>query len=213
MNSASRKLLTIGSEQLEAYYDPSPLDGYNYSIEVNLGKPRPGDTRYFPRKLADVAASEFPDSCDLNFESVPSSFRHIHFLNVRKKNGLCNISATVSLCFSNWDLPESLSSFVDRYSKSLIGTDFFTSISAQRSDYGFDLICTASADGSDDLFSDIEAIESKLESVYRNSLIPDQSAPTKTYGEERRHWWIRYVIVPILCSGSVAGVLAYYLFD
>ena len=203
--------VAIGKAHLEAIYDATPLDGYTHTIQVDSNLVGASDKKFYPRQLSGICGRDFPDRCELIFSSFKSGFRNIYYMRIHKLRGICNVSLTVSFDFSKWDLPESLGSFVDRFTAAVLKDSLFCGAVSSKCDYGFDIDCSVPINDFEDVFSKISEAEAKLESLYRKHLVPAADLTSVKYGEERMHWWIRYVFVPIICSSTIAAVIARYL--
>lgn len=205
------KLELVG-EVLDAYFSEEPPDGYNYTIEVDGSSTRSKGSRqsFYARKLSGLSASDFPDQTDLSIEGYRSGFKYISMAWVRKKQGVAKIQYAVHMDFANWDLPESLASFLDRFCKAIEDTGQVSDYERERSEYGYDLYITVDLKLEDDIYKRMCGIEDILESIYRRELVP-ATAKTEKYGDDRFHWWIRYVLVPLVCSGGIAAILVKYL--
>ncbi|NEZ02537.1 hypothetical protein G4Y73_00065 [Wenzhouxiangella sp. XN201] len=206
-----RRPIQIGESILEAYFSNEPIDGFPLTVETHSNHARKVGQKFYPRQLQGLRGEQFPEGVDLAIYEAKRGFRYVNAIWVKKLAGQCEISNSISLDFHSWDLPESLGSFIDRYVDALQSSELAIRVSSSKTEYGFDLISTIDVPGTSDIYSRLEQLESTQESLYRKELIPPTGGPIQKYGEERRHWWIRYVIVPLVGSGAVAAVLANYL--
>lgn len=126
---------------------------------------------------------------------------------VQKKSGKCQLKHVLDFNYFDWDMPESLGSFLDRYKEKIKEIPNFISVRKERSDYGYSIDFISSVDALEDIYYQIRNIEDSLESLYRENLTIPAHAETKKYGEDRIHWWIRYVIVPLIGSSTIAAAL------
>jgi hypothetical protein len=200
----------IGNKELEATHDKAAADGYLYSVEASGNPKERHMQQVFPRMMAGITGSTFPDSCELFIYDVRSGFGKICMIYVHKLRSICKTKLTVSFNFMNWDLPESLGSFVDRYITGLRDSFPISEITSSRSEYGYDVDLSILIGNNEDIYRSIMSMEGALESKYRKLLVPPSESTTK-YGESRLHWWIRYVIIPLACSGTIAAVIGKYL--
>lgn len=204
--------IKIGEYALEAHYDENPRDGFRYSIDTN-GNPREKQgQKFYPHFLKGLNGGSFPDSVDLNIYDAKRKFRHIDSIWVRKLDGKCSIKNSMSFYYSDWELPESISQFVDRYIAALREQRNIEKVTFSKDEYGYNIFCAVSVSGSENIYSSIESLEENQEFLYRKLLIKPDTKSSEKYGEGRLHWWIRYVIVPLIGSGTIAAVLAKYFF-
>lgn len=209
---ALMKKIEIGQYELEANYDEIPRDGFRYTIStIGNSRDKQGQ-KFYPHHLKGMHSGSFPDSVDLIIYNAKAEFRHIDSIWVRKLDGKCSIMNSISLSYSDWELPDSLSNFVDRYVKALREEINIAEVTFSKDEYGYSIYCTVNISESGDIYSSIEKLEETQEFLYRKSLVKPDTKTSEKYGEERWHWWIRYVIVPLIGSGTIAAVLANYLF-
>lgn len=206
------KEVEIGEHKLEAHYDESPRDGFRYSIDAIGNSHDKRGQKFYPHFMKGINGSSFPDSVDLHVYDVKRKFRHIDSIWVRKVDGRCSIMNSMSLYYPDWELPESISNFVDRYVKALRKQCDIAEVEFSKDEYGYNIFCTVNISESEDIYSGIEKLEEAQEFLYRKLLIKPDKKVSEKYGEGRLHWWIRYVIVPLIGSGTIAAILANYLF-
>ena len=205
-----KRIVEINGNLLVAFYDEAPSDDCVYSIETTSNSGNKYGQHFFPRKLSGLSGDDFPSSTSLAIYDLKSGFKFLDMLYVRRCGEDTSLELLGSIDFHSWDLPESLGTFIDRYVAKLRESELVHSVSATREDYGYFIKCAAPV-GSEDLFSKFSELEGIMESTYRNYLLPAESNPPQAYGDGRLHWWIRYVIVPLVGSGAVAAVFARYL--
>lgn len=204
--------IQLAGVKLEAYYSEEPLDGYNYTIETNggAGQHKGSMQSFYARRLGGVSASDFPDHTELSIYEYKSGFKYISMVYIRKKRGVAELGYVMHIDFANWDLPESLAIFFDRFCKAIEANGLFSDIVREQTEYGYDLCINVELGPDDDIYGRMRGAEDVLDSLYRRELVPDKASMHK-YGEDRFHWWIRYVLVPLVCSGGIAAVLVKYL--
>jgi hypothetical protein len=200
----------IGKEEVEAIHDEAAADGYVYTVEASGNPKEKRMQQVFPRMLSGVTGDTFPDNCDLYIYDARSGFGKICMIYVHKLQTLCRAQLVVSFNYMDWDLSEALGSFVDRYVAGIRHAYPASEVSTSKSEYGYDVSWSLPIQADEDIHRIIMSMEELLESKYRKLLIPPKENATQ-YGEGRLHWWIRYVVIPLACSGTIAAVIGKYL--
>jgi len=206
----SQKTFQIGVRDLEAYIHDPPINGVRYSIEASGNQRQKSQQQLHPVQFLDTTFDQLPDALSVSIYEVQTSFQPIDMVYVSKTTKYA-VSVLMSFSFSTWEMPESLGKFVERYVKGLHEAANIVEASCDKSEYGFDVFCEASPASSEKIYRIIQELEVTAASVYRETIIPPVATQKKTASEAHWQWWIRYVLVPIVCSGSVAAVLAKYL--
>ncbi len=197
--------IKIAQQELDAHYDEQCTYGYMYTVEASGNPSSKYMQKFFPGRLSGVNCSALQDKLDLCIYDLKTGFRHIESMWVRKREGKCHIQNSISFEYTNWDLPESLSSFIDRYASGLKESGQITEVRADKNEYGYYVMSTVELTETDDICKKVDSLEELQESIYRKTIIKPQNIQVTKYGEERRHWWIRYVIVPLIGSGAIAA--------
>jgi hypothetical protein len=153
---------------------------------------------------------QFPDSLELSIYQPQLQFHPIDMIYV-SKSSIASIRIMMSFYFSTWEMPESLGSFVERYAKAISQRPEILDASSEKNDVGYGVYCEIQPGWSKDIYRCIQELENTVLSLYRQQIVPPTAQAKEKYGEERLHWWIRYVIVPVVCSGGIAAILVKYL--
>lgn len=209
--ASEKKKLRIGDCEVEAWHSSDPGDGYEYSIDVRSYSEESMYPQFHLMRLRRVRPKELPDSCHIIFQSPKSEFKRVNFVEFKSNKGVYELEIILCIDYRDWEMRESVASFVDRFCdavrKSI--TDEVTPI---RTEYGYFIHCPFNISETKDIYEFYSEKERELERVYRNSLAFNPTeVVSKKYGEDRLHWWVRYVIVPLAGSGAIATVLAKYL--
>ena len=211
MQRSERQTVQIGTNELEASVSENPIDGFRFTVEANGDPKLKIPQLFYPTQLTGVKAEQFPDSLDLHIYNVSSGFRFIDMVSVTKLEGNCFFKNWISFGFQNWDLGESLGSFIDRYADALRNSSLKVKVETYKDEYGYSMISTIPVAPEESIYDRMSKLEELQETTYRKQLLPSKTEESKKYGEERIHWWIRYVIVPLVCSGAAATVIGAYL--
>lgn len=212
MRKFERRIIQIGSKELECNFDENPDDGFHTWLDA-VGDPAVKHAqKFYPANFQGISGEQFPDSVWFSIYNLKRGFRFIDSIVVKKLNGKCTLVNSMSIDFQFWDLEESLGSFIDRYADALRNSPLGVKVETEKTEYGYYLTSTIPVAPGDGIYSRLIKLEELQESTYRKQLVPVKSHASNRYGEERIHWWIRYVIVPLLGSSAVAAVLGAYLF-
>lgn len=204
--SVHQATIRIGRRDLKAYEDDPLLDGVRYTIEANGNQRRKNEQHLHPIQFTGTTFDKLPDALEVLIYEVQTSFQPISMLSVSKA-AENRIRFLMSFSFSTWEMPESLGIFVERYVSGLNASPEVAEATFSKGEYGFEVTCEARPSGDIDIFGVIQRLEVTAASVYRDTIIPP-SEPTAKVVEVPWQWWLRYVIVPVVCSGGVAAVLA-----
>lgn len=207
----NKEIIKIGLKELAAYVERDAVDAYKFSIETSGNKREKYAQTFYPISLGEETGESFPNDTELSIYNVESDFRVINTIWIKKKNGVCKISLNINVCYSNWGLHESLGYFIDRYKAALTKTKLFEEVTSSKEEYGYYLECVSTVENDASIYRSYSKIESSLESTYRNTLILTQEKSVSSFSEGRLHWWVRYVAVPLVGSGTIAAVIAKYL--
>lgn len=208
---SERKKIKIGDCEVEAWYSPESSDGYKYYIDVDPFSEERAFQQFHLMRLRRISKKELPDSCHIVFQSPKSEFKRVNFVEIKLNKGVCELEIILCIDYRDWEMKESVASFVDRFCDSVkkITIDAATPV---RTEYGYFIHCKFNITEAKDIYEYYSEKESELERVYRATLASDAvDVAAQKYGEDRLHWWIRYVIVPLAGSGAIATVLAKYL--
>lgn len=206
-------VVKIGPYEVEGWESDDDL-AYRYVIDAS-GEPNSSwSQKFYATYLKRVSERDLPDALSLTIQNPNQDFKKLNFIEIRKKGN--NTNFTFILCFDYvlWDMKESLPSFVDRFID-VLRKNLGTEVKPVKTEYGYFVEVTFSLTGVDDVFTFYTKYEHEIDRLYRGSLIREGKLEksASSYGEDRFHWWIRYVIVPLACSGTVAAVLAKYLLN
>ncbi len=210
MGSETKKL-QIGDCEVEAWYSPESGNGYKYNIHVDPFSEDKVLQQFHLMRLHGVSPKELPDSCHIVFQSPKSEFKRVNFVEFKLNKGVCELEIILCIDYRDWEMKESVASFVDRFCDSVkkTATDAATAV---KTEYGYFIHCKFNISEAKDIYEYYSEKENALERVYRATLASDTvDVAAKKYGEDILHWWIRYVIVPLAGSGAIATVLAKYL--
>lgn len=208
-----RTTLEIGAYPIEVWrYDP-PLDNIVYSAELAADPRAPEQYRFFISYLKGVGCRDLPDNLSLRIACSHSPFRRINMVQLQKrqKRG-CMLKVVLDFDYQNWEMAESIGSFVSRYVET-INQELNTYAVSEKSENGYLIECTFSDANIPDILKWYSNCENALERIFQREIInpPDAKNEKKSYGEEKYHWWLRYVLVPLVASGAIAAVLAGYI--
>lgn len=208
---SERKKLKIGDCEVEAWYSSESGDGYEYSIDVSSCSEESLYRQFHLMCLRKVSPKELPGSCHIVFQSPKTEFKRVNFVEFKSNEGAYELEIILCIDYRDWEMKESVACFVDRFcdaiKKSITGD-----VTPVRTEYGYFIHCPFNVSEIKDIYEFYSEKESELERVYRNTLASDSTeVVSHKYGEDRLHWWVRYVIVPLAGSGAIATVLAKYL--
>lgn len=210
MGSEKKKLL-IGGYEVDAWYSSELYNGYAYLIDIS---PCPEENLYqhfHLMRLRGISPKELPDSCHIIFQSPKSEFKRVSFVEIKSNKGLYELEIILCIDYRDWEMKESVPSFVDRYCDTLKKSVTQT-ITPVRTEYGYYVHCIFNISEVKDIYEFYSEKESEIERTYRNTLATDSTeVDSHKYGDDRLHWWVRYVFVPLAGSGAIATILVKYL--
>ncbi|GGD04552.1 hypothetical protein GCM10007418_24530 [Halopseudomonas salina] len=114
-----KRTLQIGGIEVEAWYSSEPPDGYMYSIDIAPQSEEKLYKKFHLMRLRNVSPTELPESCSIVFQSPRSEFKRVDFVKINKKQGRCELEIILCIDFRDWEMKESVPSFVDRYCDAL----------------------------------------------------------------------------------------------
>jgi len=199
---------------------------YRYVIEVLANE----DTRvgqYFPtHELRKASPADFPNDFYFATSGIGSRrtlFRNLYGLTITKKLDVTRLCIQINFEHWDWHLPENLHHFAERLVQTLKkSSDAQIEASFERDDVGLTFLASVIAPSNQDLYSTFLQLASDTLKAYRSTLAqgynvpPESSSPpsaeiktplpslSDTHGTR---WWIRYVVVPVVGSGTFAVVI------
>lgn len=207
----STKIIKIGNREVEAGYFPNKEFGYEYSVEIDTFDKIGFNKGFGLRSLRNVDCHNLPSSCYISFYETRSEFKKITRVEIITENNQCHLRILLGLYYQDWDMKESLPSFVDRYCDA-VKKSITHNVTLEKTDLGFFILCRFDILEVKDIYLFYSEKEVELERLYRTTLVKDSNEITPhAYGSGKIHWWIRYVFVPLAGSGAIATVLAKYL--
>lgn len=207
-----KRKIQIGTHSIETWFDEDAGDGFKYYAELHGNPSLPCGEKFYITFFNNVGCDEIPDSTHLVISLTKSEFKRINFVILKKKMAVCELGITLRIDYLEWEMSESVGKFVYRFVDSIkkeLGFD----ANPVKTEYGYFIECWSRKANVPDIFSWYSDMGHSLEKIYQRELVnPTVLATVKQkYGDGRLHWWIRYVVVPLIGSGTVAAVIAKYL--
>lgn len=206
-----RKKLKIGDCEVEAWHSSDSSDGYEYLINIGPYSEESIYGQFNLMYLRRIIPKELPDSSHIVFQSPKSEFKRVNFVEFKSKKGVYKLEIILCIDYRDWEMKESVASFVDRF-RNAVKKSITDAVIPVRTEYGYFIHCQFNISEAKDIYEFYSEKESELERMYRATLASNLSeVVSQKYGEDRLHWWVRYVIVPLAGSGAIATVLAKHL--
>lgn len=209
---SEKRRISIGAHSIEAWYDEHSEDGFRYFAALNGNPSFPNEGKFYLTFLNSVSCDDMPDLTHLVISYSKSEFRKVNFVVIKKVGAVCELGITLALNYQEWEAAESVGKFVYRFLDSIKNELGFDANPIKTED-GYFVECWSKKVNVSDIYSWYSNMEHSLEKVYQRELNnPPRLFPdTPKYGEGRLHWWVRYVFVPLIGSGTIAAIIAKYL--
>nr|WP_294841133.1 hypothetical protein [uncultured Methylotenera sp.] len=210
------KEIRIGERVLSYHQHTPPLnDNTIYSIDASANSSDTHTQKLYPYDFNGIKPTDFPNGLSISLTISQSEFSNVCFFLVSKMNDQAEISIIVDLLFKEWHLPISLSHFTEIYKSALF--EVVTNISdveIELTDVGYFVIAKTKVLTNSTIGSAYIKLSKEVLFAYRKSLASltniDKpyknlsSTPTDNIG---LRWWIRYVVVPIIGSGTFVAAI------
>lgn len=200
------------------YCDP-PLEGkYRYLMDGTSDERDKICQHVFVHEFRNIFPTDLPNGFSLTIEQPRSDFRQINSVNIKKLDDLSKLVVTLYFSFSDWHLPLNLSHFAEAYCSSLReNVENETDTYVEPDNLGVYVCCGVSVSSTTSFFSAYRKAEAQILATYRTCLA-DVYKPAASLKKDTKQvpsvdvsgakWWVKYVIVPVLGSGSVAAIAA-----
>jgi hypothetical protein len=208
----------VGDKVLSGHFCDPPLNGkYRYVTDGTSDERDRIGQHLFIHDFRDVRPVDLPNGISINIQNPKSEFRQVNFAEIKKVNDQSEL--TVILCFDyvDWHLPLNLQHFAERYSNALLRQmDSAMRCHIDQTEVGLFINCSIAVAPEMNFLSAYRRADAQILSIYRKCLAdiynqqhqPKEVAPTQAEENTGSKWWFRYVIVPVIGSGTVAAVAA-----
>lgn len=203
-----KRIIQIGAHSIEAWYNEHSEDGFRYFAELDGNPTWPNEGKFYVTFFNGVGCAAIPDSTHLVILYTGSQFRKVNFVIFKKAEFECELGITLALNYQDWEMAESVSKFVYRFADS-IRSELGFDVKPLKTEYGYFVECWSRKTNVTDIFSWYSDMEHSIERIYQRELVNPSvlSQAGQKYGEGRIHWWMRYVVVPLIGSGTIAAVI------
>ncbi|MDT8383445.1 MAG: hypothetical protein RRB22_03435 [Gammaproteobacteria bacterium] len=207
-------IIHIGNYPIKVWHNDPLVDGYEYYGELSTGQRTPKEYRCNLSYFSGVSCIDLPDRLHLWITHNGSEFKRVNFVRITKLSNQCKLVITLNIDYARWELEESVSSFVFRF-VDFIKNELNVEITADKTDVGYCIDVPFYGSKVDDIYNWYSTCEHTVEKFYQKCLVSPtgNNSESVKYGEDRLHWWVRYVFVPLIGSGTIAAVLAKYIFQ
>lgn len=208
----------VGDKLLSGHSCDPPLDGkYRYAMEGTSNERDRIVQHLFIHDFREVRPVDLPNGVSIHISNPKSEFRQVNFAEIKKINDQSEL--TIILCFDyvDWHLPLNLQHFAERYSGTLLRqVDSAIRCDIDQTEVGLFINCSIVVAPETNFLSAYRKADAQILAIYRKCLadIYTQQHPTKEIvttqakDNDGSKWWFRYVIVPIIGSGTVAAIAA-----
>jgi hypothetical protein len=209
----------LGSNEFIAQcLDAARADGMRYVIEVTADSRQQHGQHLTPHGLREIRPKDLPNGFYLSMERLDAThffFRNIHFLTIFKKDDRLKLEIMISFDHADWHLPVSLAVFSDQYVAALCENSAVAS--GVQSEYGVDVTYSFIVAPDEDLYLAFQQGAGACLRKYRECIASGYGgtaqkvhrvASSLSTDLDGHRWWIRYVVVPIVGSGTFAAVVA-----
>lgn len=212
------KNIRIGDTVVSAFYHKPPLGNIVYSVESTSNHREKALQYLSVYNFQQITPVALPNGIAISISNPGSEFPYVVSADIVKADDKVKVTLVMDLLYRDWHLPFNLVHFVEQYEDKLRTTvTNFLGTQNIKMEASFIISCTVSVDTTKTILDAYNQLDRELQKIYRKCL-SDITAPVHFEGskaipsdETGFKWWIKYVIVPIVGSGTFAGVLALLL--
>lgn len=176
----------------------SPHSGYRNVVEL--------------RDLRNVCPSQFPSDFYFAIWNVKGEFRRASGVKFERAGDRASIDYYFDFAYEAWEHAINLGEFADNMCSALRDELSIAGEISRSEDQGI-IYVTVTVEMP--LENDCPSEFGKVAEIYRACLAELRADSYRSaltdLGEPEYKWWLRYVLVPILCSGALAGIVGWYL--
>jgi hypothetical protein len=210
------KELRIGKRTLSYHHQNPPIDNTIYSIDASDNSRDSHTQKLHPFDFKEIKPSDLPNGITISLAISQAEFSYLCYFYINKANDQVEISVLVDLLFKEWHLQTNLAHFIELYKSTLF--EVITNISdieIEPTDVGYFVIAKSKVLTSSAIYDAYIKLSKEVLFAYRKSLanltldnskkssfnIPPDSSGLR--------WWLRYVLVPIIGSGTFVAVIVW----
>lgn len=209
----------VGDKVLSGHFCDPPLDGrYRYVTDGTSDERDRICQHLFVHDFRDVRPSDLPNGISINIQNPKSEFRQVNLVEIRKVEDQSELAIVLSFDYADWHLPLNLQYFAERYRDALLQqVDNARSCDVDQSDVGLFINCSIVVTPDINYLSAYRKADVQVLAAYRKCLADiyrqqhstkEETAPAQVEDSVGAKWWFRYVIVPVIGSGTVAAIAA-----
>lgn len=215
----SEEQARIGDAIVKVYRCNPPLDGkWKFSIEATSDDRDTIVQKLRLHELRDVRPPDIPNGTAIMIQRPRTEFRELQFADIRKIDDRSEMHVTMVFDFIDWHLPISLQHFAKSYCDAMLKlVEGATSTHIAATEAGLFITCEVAVPPITNFWAAFQNIDTQVLATYRKCIadtyIPKSEMPVQTQAPQLTdahgaRWWIRYVLVPIVGSGTFAAVIA-----
>lgn len=210
-------LFEIGREQYKVFYRENPRKHeYKYYIEADGNDLSKFRQHLSPYNLSQITPEELPDSIRIKIDWPKAQFKNVIFVEYHRTSDVYTLEYTAYIDYSDWKENINLFKFVEKFIEDLKkrNASIINTYMYRETDSVY-FVLTKKLQGDDDCLQTYLDLDKFVDNTY-HSILTDRDtnlfqnkSENKEVETEKYKWWIRFVIVPIICSGTFAALVAW----
>lgn len=138
---SEKTTINIREYPINVYYSDTQEEGISYFANVDSHDKAPIGHKFTIWKLNGVSSAEFPEKFSLLISEGNAPFKKVNFVTFKKtSNNSCTLIISLHLSYQDWEMLESVASFVFRFSDTA-KQELGILVTPEKDEYGYFVNC------------------------------------------------------------------------